>query len=89
MEIRTVSRFGRVTEIDAIIRRHITVGPPVRDAGNLHSNSIGTHLSFSHKAGTRITRYVIGKERALGHTVVYLPIKPLYKIEGAFAAAPV
>jgi len=84
MEIRTVSRFGRVTEIDAIIRRHITVGPPVRDAGNLHSNSIGTHLSFSHKAGTRITRYVIGKERALGHTVVYLPIKPLYKIEGRF-----
>ncbi len=83
-DTHTVSRFARASEIDAIIRRHLTAGDPALIVEDGHTNTIGTHLSFSHETGTRITRHVIGSEQALGRTVIYLPIKPLYKIESRF-----
>lgn len=83
-KVYVVSRFTRASEIDAIIRRHLIVGTSALTALHQHSNSIGTHLSFSHEASTRVTRYVIGKEQSCGHTVIYLPIKPLYKMESRF-----
>ncbi len=82
-DIRHISRFAQASQIDATIRRHLPVRE-LSDNSSGHRNSIGTHLSFSHETGTRVTRYVIGREQALGHTVIYLPIKPLYKIEYSF-----
>ncbi|MBP6137074.1 MAG: hypothetical protein KA485_00890 [Clostridia bacterium] len=80
----TVSRFTRASHIDAMIRSYLAVkGSPHTPDGH-HSSGIGTHLSFSHEMSMRVTRYVIDREQALGHTVIYLPIKPLYKIENRF-----
>ncbi len=83
-ECRTVSRFVRASQIDAMIRRYISSDKSSHDTECHHDNGIGMHLSFSHEMGTRVTRYVIGREQAHGHTVIYLPIKPLYKIEDRF-----
>jgi hypothetical protein len=84
LETLSVSRFVRASHMDAIIRRYLTADNPSLSTGTQCANSIGTHLSFSHEAGTRVTRYVIGREQSLGHTVIYLPIKPLYQIENSF-----
>lgn len=84
IDILSISRFVRASQIDAKIRPYLVSDKPSHTSFSNRSNSIGTHLSFSHETGTRITRYVIGKEQARGHTVIYLPIKPLYQIEHCF-----
>ena len=84
IEILSISRFMRTSQIDAVIRPYLVADKPSYATGSNRSNSVGTHLSFSHETGTRITRYVIGREQTLGHTVIYLPVKPLYKIEHRF-----
>jgi len=84
VKIGMIPRFTRARKIDRIIRSCLSGEEVIPPGGKSSACRIGTHLSFSEDAGSRVTRYLIRKEKSLGHTVVYLPIKPLYQIDDRF-----
>ncbi|HZK42443.1 MAG TPA: hypothetical protein VFD14_05645, partial [Clostridia bacterium] len=49
---------------------------------------MGCQLAFSEAAGQALTAHLMAKEMAQGRRLIYLPIKPLYKISDPFRRGP-
>lgn len=76
-------RFAGARALDQAIRDRL--GDRLGQEG-LHQ--IGCHLSFSEARGQTLTAYVIDQAITQGKRLIYLPLKPLYKIRDSFRRGP-
>lgn len=80
-------RFIGIRELDRTIQNALE-GHRSEAAPPKIIRHMGCHLSFSEEVSRRLTRQVIKQEMSLGHRLVYLPIKPLYRMEDSFQRGP-
>ncbi len=80
-------RFSGAPLLDQAIRERIKdkLGGPEADQGLAR---MGCQLAFSEAAGQALTAHLMAREMALGKRLIYLPIKPLYKISDPFRRGP-
>lgn len=80
-------RFIGIRALDRIIRHRLSKGesPTALETATRH---MGCHLSFSEGFGARCTQHVLRHEMDLGHRVIYVPIKPLYRLQDPFRRGP-
>lgn len=76
-------RFAGARALDQAIRDRL--GGKLGQEG---PHQIGCHLSFSEARGQALTAYVIDQAMSRGKRLIYLPLKPLYKIRDSFRRGP-
>ena len=82
-----VPRFSGAGEIDRMVRLHLNPVNPAAQ-GTQGERTCGCHLSFSQDRARAINRHVLDQALASGKRLIYLPVKPLYRLEDSFRSSP-
>ena len=83
----SVPRYAGAGEMDRIIRQHLP-DRGGRRRSRTSSCRLGCHLSFSVSSGPRFNAHVFDREMAAGKRLIYLPLKPLFRMTDSFRRGP-